>query len=341
MDASKRAGPPSSKAQNIEFGARWTLTADMRAYSRDARQQLSAGGSPAICEQIRCVPLMRCAMLSLMESCALCGAAGVALTDEDVIPKWALRAFGVQGPVTIQIREERGSPDEVGRRRNLKLVLEGGLCQQCNNVRLSQLENKVKPILAPMAVECRPTTIDANSQSLLATWAVKTAFLVELALRQQHPGARPVEGYVASPPEMAWLFAKLEPPPRSLVWLGCWDCQRESPFRYGPSATRLVTADGVPVAGHFATFTLGFVAFQVFTVDFVAADEHGAGQWNLRPPQCLAQALARIWPQDDLRPRLVAWPQLAFARGDLDVLASWDDALRGGYESDDWGKRRN
>lgn len=203
-----------------------------------------------------------------MESCALCGATGVPLTDEDVIPKWALRAFDVQGPVTIQVREEGGSPREVGKRRTLKLVLEGGLCQQCNNVRLSQLENKVKPIFAPMAVGCQPTRLDANALRLLATWAVKTAFLVELALRQQHSGARSVEGYLPSPREMAWLFAKLEPPPRSLAWLGCWDCQRESPFRYGPSGAPLVTADGVPVAGHFATFTLGFVAFQVFTVDF-------------------------------------------------------------------------
>jgi hypothetical protein len=267
-----------------------------------------------------------------MEMCALCGTAGVALTDEDVIPKWALRAFNVQGPVTIQVREEGGSPEELGDRRSLKLVLEDGLCRRCNNVRLSQLENKVKPILAHMAVECRPTSIDATSQSLLATWAVKTAFLVELALRQQHPGARPVEGYVASPPEMAWLFAKLEPPPRSLIWLACWDCQGESPFRYGPSAAPLVTADGMRVAGHFVTFTVGFVAFQFFTVDFLAADLHGAGQWNLQPPQLLSQALARIWPQDDLRPHDVAWPQRPFAKGDLDVLASWGGALRHGYD---------
>jgi len=83
--------------------------------------------------------LTYCPILSIMESCALCGATGVPLTDEDVIPKWALRAFDVQGAVTIQVREEGGSPQEVGKRRTLKLVLEGGLCQQCNNVRLSQL----------------------------------------------------------------------------------------------------------------------------------------------------------------------------------------------------------
>jgi len=52
-------------------------------------------------------------------------ATGVPLTDEDVIPKRALRVFDVQAPVTIQIREAGGSPQEIGERRNLKLVLKG------------------------------------------------------------------------------------------------------------------------------------------------------------------------------------------------------------------------
>jgi hypothetical protein len=93
----------------------------------------------------------------------------------------------------------------------------------------------VKPILAPMVVEARPTTLNAASQKLLATWAVKTIFLLELAICQKYPGTRPVEGYLATAPEMAWMFAKLEPPPRSWIWLGCWDCQQEVPVNYAPS----------------------------------------------------------------------------------------------------------
>ena len=62
------------------------------------------------------------------------------------------------------------------------------------------------------------------------------------------------------------MFANLEPPPRSMVWLGCWDCQREVPVNYAPSSAPLPTRDGKPVEGHFATFTLGYAAFQVFTV---------------------------------------------------------------------------
>jgi len=115
-----------------------------------------------------------------MNSCVLCGASGDHLTDEDVIPKWALRAFDIRGPVTISVREEAGPPQQIGKRRSFKVVLDDGLCPACNNVRLSQLENAVKPILAPMAVEPRPTTLSAADQKLLATWAVKTTFLLSL-----------------------------------------------------------------------------------------------------------------------------------------------------------------
>ncbi len=112
-----------------------------------------------------------------------------------------------------------------------------------------------------------------------------------------------------------------------MVWLGCWDCEREVPLNYAPSSAPLPTRDGKPVEGHFATFTFGYVAFQVFTVDFIAADQHGADQWNTHPPPSLVQALTRIWPQL-LAPRDIVWPQPAFARGDWDRLVTWDGALR-------------
>jgi hypothetical protein len=244
-----------------------------------------------------------------------------------VVPKWALRSLDVQGPVTVSVREEAAEQQQVSKSRNFKVVLDDGLCQTCNNVRLSQLENAVKPILAPMAVERRPTTLTPARQKLLATWAVKTVFLLELAIRQKYPGTRPVEGYLATAPEMAWMFAKLEPPPRSMVWLGCWDCQQEVPVNYAPSSAPLPTTDGKPVEGHFATFTLGNVAFQAFTVDFIAADQHGADLWNTHPPSSLAQALTRIWPQL-LAARDVRWPQQVFTRGDWDKLVTWDGKLR-------------
>jgi hypothetical protein len=49
---------------------------------------------------------------------------------------------------------------------------------------------------------------------------------------------------------------------------------------YAPSTAPLPTRDGIPVQGHFTTFALGYVAFQVFTVDFIAAEQHRAAGWT-------------------------------------------------------------
>ena len=123
------------------------------------------------------------------------------------------------------------------------------------------------------------------------------------------------------------MWAHNEPPPRSMVWLGAWDCQREVPVCYEPSSAALPTADGTPVTGHLTTFTLGFVVFQVFTVDFVAAELHGAVVWNTHVPDTLAHALTRIWPQQ-LTPTEITWPPEAFPRNEWRRLITWDGKLR-------------
>ena len=147
---------------------------------------------------------------------------------------------------------------------------------------------------------------------------------------RMYPASRPAEGYEASQPEFAWLRARAEPPPRSLVWLGCWDCQQATPVRYAPSSAPLPAPDGSQVEGHFATFTLGYVAFQVFTVDYVAADQHrlpcGTPRTAIPGP-----GAARIWPPL-LRQQKVSSPPQAFAAPDWDRLVTWDGALRTGTD---------
>lgn len=75
------------------------------------------------------------------------------------------------------------------------------------------------------------------------------------------------------------------------MWLGCWDCQRTAPVAYEPSGAYLPTAGGHRVPAHLTTLSVGYVAFQVCTVDFVAVDVHGGGPWNTQVPASPTAAL--------------------------------------------------
>jgi hypothetical protein len=191
------------------------------------------------------MPAPTAAPIPGVHACVFCGTTHGKLTREHVIPQWARRSFNIKGPVTVHAREEGLSQRrQVGAMQALNITLDDVICENCNSVWLSRLERRVKPLLAPMAVSAQPTTLSPASQHLIATWAVKAVLLLELALRQIYPGSRPVQGYEASPPELAWLRARSEPPPRSRVWLGCWDCQQTVPVRYAPSSALLPTLDG-------------------------------------------------------------------------------------------------
>lgn len=96
-------------------------------------------------------------------------------------------------------------------------------------------------------------------------------------------------------------------------------------MNFEPSEAPLPTADGVPVTGNMTTFALGYVVFQVFTVDYVAAEQHGAEPWNTRVPEHLDEALTRIWPPLG---RDVSWPPPAFRYEDWRQIVTWDGRLR-------------
>ena len=142
-----------------------------------------------------------------MRPCVLCGSVAGRGTDEHVIPKWARDAFDVQGWVTIHAGNSDGAAlEQVGRLQHLNIVLKAGLCRPCNTDWLAPVERRVQAILLPMALRTEQSVIlDAAAQALLAFWAVKTVMLLELAIRQNFPGRRAIEGYVATGPELAWL----------------------------------------------------------------------------------------------------------------------------------------
>jgi hypothetical protein len=135
-----------------------------------------------------------------MKRCVFCGSTDDLLSVEHAIPKWAPRAYPIQGWVTSYASDGPGSARvQVGRMQYLNIVVRDALCRECNSAWLGgrgRIEDRVSRILRPLMVSPpqQPVVLEGAAQALLAFWAVKTVFLVELALRQMHPGLRSVEG---------------------------------------------------------------------------------------------------------------------------------------------------
>ncbi len=231
-----------------------------------------------------------------MGPCVFCATTSGHFAEEHVIPKWIRTLLDASAPLKVYAGEEpEADPrEQIGQLLHLTITVSDVICTRCNNGLLSQLEKAAAPLLRPMIKTAHPVTLGRVQQELLATWATKTVWLLELAARQMFPEGRRIPGYLASQPEYAYFWAKKKPPPRTLVWLGCWDCQSHTPFMYEPSMATVPTADGTELVGHLTTLAIGYVAFQVFSVDFVAADAHGAMLWNTQAPSALDAGLTRI-----------------------------------------------
>jgi hypothetical protein len=251
-------------------------------------------------------------------------------TDEDALPAWAVRTFDIRTPITTRTVEVPGvEPQVVGEALPaLEVTLSNALCAPCNNGWLGgKVEGPASALMKAMIIGKERAVLNPDDQKLLGLWAVKTV-LLERALRQIHPGGRAIEGYWASDVELAYMWRHNAPPPRSMVWIGAYDCENQKPLIYHPSSAVLPTRDGARVEGHFTTFTMGYVAFQVFSVDFLAAEQHGADVWNTQLPADLAAHLVRVWPQQ-LLGREITWPSARiFAPSEWQRLVTWDGQLR-------------
>jgi len=194
---------------------------------------------------------------------------------------------------------------------------------------MSALENATKDFLGPMIVGHVPTTLTPEQQKTLATWAVKTAYMLEMTFRQKYPRHVHVPGYEPSEAELTWLWNRHEPPPRSRVWLSCIDAEFKAAVRYEPSEAPLPARGREPLLGHLTTIAIGFVVLQVHTVNYVDA-EHDRARWFI-PPPCppeISSSITSIWPSPL---RTLQWPKECFQAEDWPRLVTWQGTLREKY----------
>ena len=132
------------------------------------------------------------------------------------------------------------------------------VCAECNGGWMSRLESDVKPLIAP-AILGEQTTFDIEQQGLVATWAVKTALMLE----HTHPRGQLTMPTVA----YDYLYRHRLPPPNECVFLLRYEGEDQWPLSYHHFGIKFARpSDPLPAEanGHGIVFAVGYLGVHLF-----------------------------------------------------------------------------
>lgn len=237
------------------------------------------------------------------------------LQDEHVFPNGVRKRM----PATKSVQAVMGGTPIGRRSTTLHVVLKEATCKRrCNGGWISRLDKALVRTLGTQLSAPAQRHLDPSQQERVATWAIKTALLLELYTGTQGPsGYAPTDNF-------RWLAEHVNPPPGARVWLSA--IRDPGAMMAHHVAAALCMEVGVPVA-YFVTFTLGYLVFQVYGGDISQPEDPTTVRPLpvLNPPRALSQTLTNIWPgngQEALWP-----PRRPIEARALPVLSSWPDHL--------------
>jgi hypothetical protein len=220
-------------------------------------------------------------------------------TKEDVWPKWTselMRSYlpAFQG-VTVVRNDipERLEPDVT--------ALANVVCHVCNNGWMSRLENRVKPLLSRMIVGDVGIPLTTRDQELLASWAFKTALLLD------HIYPKNRRRY--TPDLYHKYYRERRPPSYCHIWTGCyvdrhiqfWShtaiVDMPVPPKYDDCGVQINPGSKVPpIISTFRLFRAVFqmVLFDPATHSHETSDEHGTFKIHPAQPQTVN------WPYQNI-----------------------------------------
>lgn len=219
--------------------------------------------------------------------CVFCGHPEV--TKEHAFPKWLRKVVTDQESLHIGMLADVAG--EVTRHRSytgppFDLEVARVCRDRCNGGWMNALENETRPFLQPM-LEGRGRVLHAHGQQLVATWAYKTALMLNFAI--------PERTQAACDAEYRYLYEKREPPPSVRVFMFAYADEinatasfRQHPLWIGPPG-RLESRG--PFNGYTMTFSVAQLGFQVFNTTVPDQEYVLHEPWNSR--------IHRIWPLAD------------------------------------------
>jgi hypothetical protein len=231
-----------------------------------------------------------------ISACPFCDSSN-RLTREHVWPDWYSKVLQARGAILT-------GDIIVGNRIEVTVPV----CGDCNNKWMSVLEGDAKQLLLPMADAATgsrpPVSLSAADQARLATWAVKTAYLIDAYQAPVIP-----RGFLHE------LALQRVPNACTVVWVGGYT--PDVALRADKRALDFPTPAGEPTNNSPNAFV---ITFTILNVLFQIVGHFNGGTWSLRDNRRQYDgALFQIWP--NAAPNLSWPPSLGFSR------ASWDDLV--------------
>jgi hypothetical protein len=244
------------------------------------------------------------------------------LTIEHAYPDWIRRRLNPQGSVQWHLDGQTLPGREV-----FEVEIKA-LCRDCNSGWLDKyFEKKVSKWIGDTLRDAkRPFALDQHQREVLAAWAVKTALMIELAtLDIRKPAFAPESHF-------RWLYEHRTtptPPPACQVWL--FGLNIGSGFAWHQlawSRNALMEPSSLEEAprAYFATFTAGYLGFQVFGPDLDGVDRPTPPK--LPVLRTVKSVLNPVWPAPRRPP--LRWPPSKWTNpASLEAFAAWpNDLLR-------------
>ncbi len=221
-------------------------------------------------------------------ACIFCG--GTPVTKEHLVGRWAGRFVDEDQRNIFQRSDREGEPQQPGDTRRWRARAYDRqarvVCEPCNSGWMSDLETAVSLLLDLEALDGRPLSPD--EQTLLATWAMKTALTMDAA---QSPENRVI------PFEVARSFGRnRQLPDGAEVWLASYTGRDDQIPAFAGLGIDLDDCQN-PRRGWrdiaVSTFVVGPFVFQVFSA--IGA----LGTTTLERTFPPGTHIARLWPIED------------------------------------------
>src|SRR5271154_5895906 len=151
--------------------------------------------------------------------CAFCGSGGK-ISDEHYWPIWLRKYVPLSSARTVHIVTRRtmraGRRQEISGKGPLHRHGDPGsqslsvACEQCNNVRMSQLQERAKPAVLPLIQDDWPNLTEFERRSIGA-WATMFTMVYEFA---------DIGTLITTPQEREQLRLTRDPPAHWVIWAG-------------------------------------------------------------------------------------------------------------------------